>query len=99
MSYTKPIESAPLCETCQTPMNLIPAGESKTKVNADGSPKKYKAFWSCPNNRECGGKTKTYTDISAVKEPVKTSEGALMVMDKLEAINKKLDSILNELGH
>jgi hypothetical protein len=29
--------------------NLVPAGLSKTKVNQDGSPKRYNAFWTCPS--------------------------------------------------
>ena len=28
--------------------NLVPAGVSRTKVDANGNPKRYNAFWTCP---------------------------------------------------
>ena len=31
---------------------LVPSGFSRTKVNQDGSPKRYNAFWTCPV-RDC----------------------------------------------
>lgn len=34
---------------------LVPAGVSRTKTNADGSPKRFNAFWACPT-RGCDEK-------------------------------------------
>lgn len=28
--------------------NLVPAGVSRSKVDANGNPKRYNAFWTCP---------------------------------------------------
>jgi len=43
------------CPVHDTEWKLIPAGFSKNKTNADGSPKRYNAFWTCPE-RGCDEK-------------------------------------------
>lgn len=42
---------------------LQPAGVSKTKTNPDGSPKRYNAFWKCPE-RGCDQKP-TWDEVDA----------------------------------
>jgi len=39
-----------ICKACGSEMKRVPAGTSKTKIDAKtGKPKQYAAFWSCPN--------------------------------------------------
>jgi len=44
---------------------LVPAGFSKTKINQDGSPKRYNAFWTCPV-RDCQQKSQRVNVIEDV---------------------------------
>jgi hypothetical protein len=43
-----PPQPAGGCPEHGTVWQLVPAGISKKAVNADGSPKRYNAFWTCP---------------------------------------------------
>ena len=43
-----PPQPAGGCPEHGTAWDLVPAGVSKKAVNADGSPKRYNAFWTCP---------------------------------------------------
>jgi len=74
----------PICSNCETPMRLIPSGISKK------TGKSYDAFYSCPNNRECGSKP---ISIGGKKPQ---GEGLLM-MDELRETNKRLDSMADYL--
>ena len=68
------------CEACGTSMKLIPAGISKKTGNS------YSAFWSCPNNLNCGGKTRHYEEPTPAPKPPQKSynEGTddIPVVDK-----------------
>ncbi len=44
-----------VCPVHDTDWKLVPAGVSKKVTNADGSPKRYNAFWACPE-RGCNEK-------------------------------------------
>ncbi len=89
MIYSKPTET-PLCPNCQTPMRLIPAGVSKN------SGKAYGAFWSCPNNRECGSKT---IPLASNKEkPTTSNQAAIEVLYSLKEIITILESISDNLS-
>ena len=65
--FTKAIIEAPECTACGTPMRLIEAGISKKTGNP------YSAFWSCPHNQTCGGKTLHYEEpkpnIPVIEKP------------------------------
>jgi hypothetical protein len=43
------------CPQHDVAWNLVPAGVSKTKVDDQGNPKPYNAFWACPE-RGCDQK-------------------------------------------
>jgi len=43
------------CETCGGDWRLIKAGVSKTKVDENGNPKRFNAFYVC-NTPQCDGK-------------------------------------------
>jgi hypothetical protein len=43
------------CPVHDVDWKLVPAGFSKNKTNADGTPKRYNAFWACPE-RGCDQK-------------------------------------------
>ena len=38
----------PTCHVHDVDWKLVPSGLSKTKVNPDGTPKRYNAFYACP---------------------------------------------------
>jgi len=44
-----PVYPGGVCPVHGEEWNLVPAGLSKTKVDANGNPKRYNAFWTCPN--------------------------------------------------
>lgn len=46
---------------------LVPAGTSRTKFNADGSPKRFNAFWTCPE-RGCNERPPRPQDGDYVEE-------------------------------
>ncbi|MBI3887789.1 hypothetical protein HY310_01850 [Candidatus Microgenomates bacterium] len=54
---------SPSCSSCGSRMVIIKAGISKRT----GKP--YSAFWSCPNNRACGGKTIPYFEPDPRSRP------------------------------
>ena len=43
------------CPEHDVPWKLVPAGVSKKAVDNDGNPKRYNAFWACPE-RGCNEK-------------------------------------------
>ena len=45
----------PTCPQHGVEWNLVPAGQSRTKVDENGDPKRYNAFWTCPE-RGCNEK-------------------------------------------
>lgn len=98
--FIKAIQITPICPACQTPMRLIPAGVSKS------SGKPYRAFYSCPHNRECGSKTIPYIEpqeIPVVKEtpkpqPTSQQTSTMLIMDELKALNEKVDGIQKDIA-
>lgn len=57
------------CEIHDADWRLVPAGVSKTVKNADGSPKRYNAFWACPE-RGCDNKPPFNRDAPAATSAV-----------------------------
>jgi hypothetical protein len=52
------------CEIHDKEWVLVPAGRSKTKVDENGNPKRYNAFWTCPE-RGCDNKPPFNRDAPA----------------------------------
>ena len=87
----------PLCEACQTPLKLIPAGTSKRTF------KDYEAFYACPNNRECGGKTQKYVPLKPKTTPDSPQQVAdninkdVKTINALKIVRENLDSVIKFL--
>jgi hypothetical protein len=59
-----PPQPSGTCPIHGTDWKLIPAGFSRNKTNADGTPKRYNAFWTCPE-RGCDEKPSWDDDAPA----------------------------------
>jgi len=82
------------CPACQSPVKHIPEGISKK------TGKKYREFWAC-ENRNCN-----FTWNKPEEKPQQQTTKDQIIMNELLEINKKLDSlsnnienVLKELGH
>jgi len=60
------------CEEHDMNWKLVPAGVSRTKVDDDGNPKRFNAFWACPS-RGCNNKPPRNDDA-----PQRRSQSALV---------------------
>ncbi len=87
----------PQCDACTTPLKLIPAGTSKRTF------KDYEAFWACPNNRECGGKTQKYVPPKPKITPDSPQQVAdninkdVKTINALKIVRENLDSVIKYL--
>jgi hypothetical protein len=77
-----------VCEKCDMPMRLIPAGFSKAKNKA------YAAFWSCDQRNGGCGATARAEGEAAQAAPEMPGGGS---GDRLAAIERKLDDIIGML--
>ncbi len=72
-----------VCEKCDSPMKLIPAGFSKAKNRP------YSAFWSCDSrNGGCGATARAEGEAASAGSPAAANN------DRLAAIEAKLDEVI-----
>lgn len=76
-----------LCPSCgKSDMKLIPAGVSKTKIDAKtGQYKKYSAFWSCPDCRYA----ESYSEVNTHD---------LMLADRVSGCEEDIKKIKEFIG-
>ena len=81
-------QTPPQCDSCGTEMKLVPAGVSQR------TGKSYSAFWSCPHNRECGGKTILATPKKGtMAKPLKEYDQGEAILKGLREIYAKIDNL------
>jgi hypothetical protein len=78
-----------ICERCDKEMKLVPAGVSR-KTN-----KSYSAFWSCDSRS--GGCGNTARAEGEAASPAPFADGAPVSSERLDAIERKLDEIIEML--